>query len=292
MILPNFLVIGAARSGTTSLYYYLKQHPQVYMCPIKEPSFFAFEGESLAPTHRPSIVTNIKVYQKLFLDVSNETAIGDVSPAYLHVPKAPERIKHYVPDARLCAILRDPVERAYSAHLGHVADRGYPLASFAQAPERFRQGTLVQDGYIRRGFYHSHLRRYFDRFDRARIRVYLYKDFRDHPLDILRDICQFLGIEREFAPDMSVRYGTTGIPRSKLLRKLLIGWRELSPIRIARRPFVPIALRRVLFGLKNANTAKPLLPPDVRRQWIELYREDIMQLQELLQRDLSAWLEV
>jgi hypothetical protein len=120
MTMPNFLIIGAAKSGTTSLHHYLKQHPQVYMSQIKEPSFFAFEGTKPAipgPWKRwaaHNFITDIQAYRSLFQGVSDEVAIGEASTIYLVHPTAPQRIRHYVPDAKLIAILRDPAERAYS----------------------------------------------------------------------------------------------------------------------------------------------------------------------------------
>src|SRR5580765_3646808 len=121
MTLPNFLIIGAGKSGTTALYEYLKQHPQVYMSPVKEPRFFAFEGESVnfggpwGERLNPEVMAfnSIASYSALFEDVEDETAIGEASPIYLWAAKAAARIHRRVPDARLIAILRDPVERAY-----------------------------------------------------------------------------------------------------------------------------------------------------------------------------------
>ena len=115
MLIPNFLIIGSSRCGTTSLYRYLKQHPQIYMSPVKEPSFFSYEG--MKPNHRgPSdekfnrtAVTKIEDYGALFKDVTTETAIGEASTNYIYNPKASERINHYIPNARLLAILRHPV---------------------------------------------------------------------------------------------------------------------------------------------------------------------------------------
>src|SRR5438067_1321734 len=103
--LPTFLVIGAARSGTTSLYHHLRQHPAVYMSPVKEPNFFAAEGEDL-PYEGPGEpvmewVTDLDCYAGLFRDASSEKAIGEASPLYLYSPKAPERIHKCVPSAQL-----------------------------------------------------------------------------------------------------------------------------------------------------------------------------------------------
>src|SRR5690348_12453358 len=112
MTLPNFIVIGPPKTGTTSLNSYLKQHPQIFMCPIKEPGFFMLEGEPLA-SDRPAggySITNLADYQKLFEGVKKQTAIGEASTQYFYSQKAATRISHYVPGARLVTILRDPAE--------------------------------------------------------------------------------------------------------------------------------------------------------------------------------------
>src|SRR5215210_3583710 len=98
MTLPNFLVIGAMKSGTTALYYYLEQHPQIYMSPVKEPNFFCFEGREDLDGKS---ITRIGPYRDLFRHVSSEKAIGEASHCYLYEPKAAARIKYYVPNAKL-----------------------------------------------------------------------------------------------------------------------------------------------------------------------------------------------
>ena len=126
MTMPNFLIIGANKAGTTSIYSYLKQHPQIYMSPVKEPMFFTLEGKNIDRTEvsrqitLKTAVNDIEDYQALFQGVSNEKAIGEASTAYLHCPWCAERIKQYIPDVKLIAILRDPIERAYSNYLMYV----------------------------------------------------------------------------------------------------------------------------------------------------------------------------
>src|SRR3954452_17434204 len=123
MTMPNFLIVGAAKSGTTSLYYYLKQHPQVFVSPVKEPKFFAYEGEKVVyrgpgdAENNRRLVNNLADYRALFGGANGAKAIGEASPVYLYSPKACERIRHYLPDAKLFVILRDPAERAYPSFL-------------------------------------------------------------------------------------------------------------------------------------------------------------------------------
>ena len=108
MTMPNFLIIGAAKSGTSALYHYLRQHPQIYMSRRKETHFFGYEGRD-PHTNGPGdtiggAVTNLTDYQALFADVKDEIAIGEASPTYVYVPQACERIKQYIPQAKLILI--------------------------------------------------------------------------------------------------------------------------------------------------------------------------------------------
>jgi hypothetical protein len=298
--MPNFLIIGAAKAGTTSLYYYLKQHPEIYMSSVKEPKFFALEGEKLdfrgpgdRDAHRSS-VTEIEAYRRLFEGALNERAVGDASPVYIYSPKALERIKHYVPDAKLIAVLRDPVERAYSSFLHLVRDGREPLDDFARALQeeelRAKRNYAPIWHYKEGGFYYAQLSRYFEHFDERKIRVYLYEDLKTNPTGALRDAFWFLGVDESFVPDVSVRHNVGGVPRNKSLHAFLAG---SNPIKAGIKPFIPTGVRkRVAASLKTRNLHRPpQLSPELRRQLIEVYREDILKLQVLIQRDLSVWLE-
>lgn len=158
MILPNFLIIGAAKSGTSSIYDYLKQHPQIYMSSIKEPIFFAFEGEQidefgpfnddpLAKGTLTNSATNIDDYQALFRDVDGEKAIGEASVRYLYFSKSPNRIKKYIPEAKLIAILRNPVDRAYSHFLMNLRKQFEPLNDFSKALQAEEKRKLDNWGW-------------------------------------------------------------------------------------------------------------------------------------------------
>jgi len=298
--MPNFLIIGAIKTGTTSLYYYLKQHPQIYMSPVKEPGFFAFEGEKLdflVDTINKDFVaqlkTDIESYCELFKGVSREIAIGEASAMYLYNPKAPERIKYYIPNVKLIAILRNPVERAYSHFLQRVMKGLEPLKDFTQAiqEEETRIGNNERQSphYIQMGFYYIQLRRYFDRFNQNQIKVYLYEDLKDNPIGVLQDIFHFLGVDETFIPDTSLRHNVTGIPKSRLLHRFLT---RPNFIKAPFKPLFPEKLRkRIVMNLKNRNLVRPPLPPEVHNWLIRLYRDDILRLQDLIQRDLSKWLE-
>lgn len=294
--MPNFLIIGAAKAGTSALNSYLKQHPQIYMSPVKEPQFFAYEDQKL-DFHGPGIatiqnsITDIKAYSALFQEVSNETAIGEASTIYLYNPKAPERIRHYIPDAKMIAILRNPVDRAYSGYLMHVRE-GRETLDFAQALQA--EETRIRNNwsfghYTSWGFYYPQLRRYFDMFERDQIRVYLYEDMTGDAAGLLRDIFQFLNVEETFDPDLSVRYNVSGMPKNKAFHALV---KRPNPIKPVLKQLLPAWLKTSLKDrYLQYSDVKPQLAPEVRQQLLEVYRDDILKLQNLIQRDLSKWLE-
>jgi hypothetical protein len=307
MTMPNFLVVGAAKSGTTALYEYLKQHPQVFMSYSKEPHFFSFEGK------RPDFqgpgdkelyddigVSDIEVYRRLFRAVTKETAIGEASVYYLYLARARDRIRYYVPDMKIIAILRNPVERAYSNFLHMIRDGKEPLADFARALQA-EEGRIQNNWgplwhYKQVGFYYEQLKRYYEVFDREQIRVYLYEDLHDDPTTTVRDAYTFLGVDDAFTPDGSVSHNVSGVPKNKHVHALHQFLLKPHPIKAIFKPFLPVELRRALphrliNTLRNRTLAKPPFPIEVRRQLIEVYSEDILKLQELIQRDLSKWLQ-
>jgi Sulfotransferase family len=300
MVMPNFLIIGAAKAGTTALNDALIQHPQVYMSPRKEPNFFALEGEplnyaagSVQTAYLTHCVTDLATYCDRFSQVRGEIAIGEASPLYLYDPQAPERIQHYIPDAKLIAILRDPIERAYSNFLHHIRDGLETTSDFLEAvdqeEDRIANRWWWGFHYVKAGFYYEQLSRYFEQFGREQIKIYLYEDLsRDH-LATVQDTFQFLGIDATFAPDMSIRQNVTGIPKNRFLHSFL---NQKHPVKRLFKSFFPDNFRkRMILQLKNQNLDKPRLSPEARKKLLTVFREDTLKLQDLIQRDLSAWLQ-
>lgn len=293
MRLPDFLVIGAMKCGTTALYYYLDQHPEVYMSPVKEPDFLAFEGEEKAPRNA---ITDLASYAALFREAGSAGVAGEASHESLYRPRAVESILRHIPGARFIAVLRDPADRAYSHYLHLVRNGTEPLPDFEAVLAAERRGELG-DGfpfrsYIDRGFYHRQLLRYLEAFGEERVRVYLYEDLGSRPLWVMRDAFAFLGVDPGFVPDVSLRRNVSGVPRSRLLDALL---QRQSRLKNAAKTRLPAGARRRvaerLDRLKTWNLASPRpVRPETRRALVETYREDVMMLQGLIRRDLSGWL--
>jgi hypothetical protein len=297
-MMPNFLVIGAARSGTTSLYRYLGSHPEIYMSPVKEPNFFAqdegrFDFGASAPGQR--IRTRLSVfdsakYEALFAGVTDEKAIGEASPSYLGSPGAAERIQRTIPAARLIAILRHPAERAYTNYMGRLRDgRESSLDPYEAIGGALRGESPPwrSEVYISQGFYHERLRPFYERFDRKQIQVCLFDDFVRDPRAVLRGLFSFLGVDPGFELSTSTVHNPSGRITNPLLR---FAWVKSKPLGARLGTRVPSSIHAAVWRLIQRNLSRPPLPADLRAALIERYRPDVLALEKLLGRDLSNWL--
>lgn len=297
--LPTFIIVGAAKSGTTALYEYLRQHPDIFMSPLKEPRFFAVEGEAepfggpFADIENSVSISSIEEYYACFKDVKSEKAIGEASTLYLYHPKAPAGIQRYIPHAKLIAILRDPVERAYSGYLMHLMQKR-EVVSFEEAladEPRRKQENWIWGRYEEVGHYAEQLRRYISRFGRDQIRVYLYEDLKADAGTLVADVFRFLEVDASYAVDTAMRHNVSGVPKNRFL-DAVIGQRPTRYQLSRLRPYLPQKLIQVRDRMRRNNLVRPEVDPQIRARLIPQFRDDILWLQDFLDRDLSAWLQV
>jgi hypothetical protein len=296
MTLPNFLIIGAPKAGTTSLHYVLSQHPQVFMCPVKEAGFFWAYGQAFdasgpgADKLRNRLVTERDEYEKLFRGAEGYPAVGESSVRYLSAPSAPEIIHQLAPQMKLIVSLRQPAERAFSAFSHNLRDGLEPCHNFADAILQDRKG-LRDDWsfcrYLDRGFYYQSLKRYLEYFPREQMHISLLEDLKDDSHGLMRRIYRFLGIDEQFQPDADQVHNKSGIIRNPVLRFM---WTRSNSLRSAIRPLLPPRLRHAAFEWVIQDLEKLPFPKEQRAELTDYYRQDIMQLQDLLDRDLSHWL--
>lgn len=300
MPLPNFLILGAAKAGTTSLYQYCRQHPSIFVPELKEPRFFALEGKEIEPQDpvNQNTITQLDDYQKLFAEVTTETAIGEASPAYFPDPGAPARVAKYLESPKLIVILRNPIDRAYS-HFLFAVQKGFepPDATFLDA---IHKPTVVVGDWVRErpyvdsGMYHLHLTRWLEEFDEEQINVCFFEDLVANPGQFARDIYAFLGVDATFQPTTDVKFAKSGVPQNRRLHQMLAHPSKLKKtIKQSLPKGVVVQLRKTLGPLRtrlaNRNLVKPEMPPEARVVLSDMYRDDIEQLEELLRRDLSSW---
>ncbi|HBE17786.1 MAG TPA: sulfotransferase [Cyanobacteria bacterium UBA11149] len=299
MNLPNFLILGVQKAGTTSIYNYLRQHPQVYMSPVKETNFLERDWEKENPRlenkYKEGKIDSFEKYCHLFANVTDEIAIGEVSPNYLfNYQSSSELIQRYIPHAKLIAILRHPVERAYSDYLMNIRD-GVHKGNHTNFSDqiKFRSDRSFP---IRKGFYYTPLNYYFDKFSPEQIKVFLYEDLCQDPVSLLQNIFRFIGVDDSFIPDISQKAQVAKVPKSNFLNNLI---KTKNPIRKAiasgMGSIFPLEIRHkirdsIIQMNSQEKTANPLSSKD-RQELINLYREDIIKLQDLIHRDLSGWLK-
>ncbi len=292
MTLPNFLITGAMKAGTTSLYNYLNQHPAIFMSPNKEPGYMSFgDTVNCKETKKlfPNRVCSYRDYELLFQQVRDEKAIGEATTSYLDCLRAPARIKELLPNVKLIAILRDPAERAYSHFLYNKKMFVEELPTLEIALKEERNRVIDKFGYrykyLGKGFYFKQLSYYLKFFKEGQFKILLFDDLKNEPIKLLQEIFTFLEVDETFEPDISIKYNTSGVWRNDAIKSFLKQWHTLRLL-VEKRvsPRIVSYLGRIIMKPQNCN-------PSLRREMIRQYRPDILQLQHLIQRDLSTWLQ-
>ncbi|MEO8383332.1 MAG: sulfotransferase [Acidobacteriota bacterium] len=274
MTLPNFLIIGAAKGGTTSLYHYLRQHPDIYMSPMKEPNYYTEEDQLFGKRS----VRSRSEYEQLFDGVNGEHAIGEATARYLNAIGGVSRIKADLPGVRVIATLRQPAERGYSAYLMRFTDS----LEWTSAEEVLQPGNYQFES----GLYHAKLQRYFDTLPREQIKVILFDDLIARPGETVRSLFTFLGVDPDFAVDTSIRFNPTFSPRfvrlTRLFNATATTMARIAPWATSTGLGKP--LRRMLLRKPDP------IPPTLWRRLTDQYRDDIIATGKLIERDLSHWL--
>ncbi len=310
--LPTFFLAGVPKAGTTSLFYYLDQHPQIFMSPIKEPHFFAPEirAENCQPQHRAriesesrsldeflsgpmrekrfgGIITEWDDYVRLFAGARDELALGEASVCYVWSREAAVLIAEKIPDAKILVMLRDPVERAFSQYV-HGVGEGAIRWSFREHIERNlrhrSQEICVHYPFLELGMYFEQLDRFLKQFGRN-VWVGFHEDFRKRPRDTFSEICGFLGVSDEFSPDMQRRHLEAQIPRARVVASL-----KRSRLWGAAAKFAPRSLRQVARRALNRRSGSVTISREDRHYLVDYYCEDILKLAALLDRNLDGWL--
>lgn len=283
---PDFLIVGAPKCGTTSLFHYLGEHPQIYTPPEKEPHFYSYVKEE-----RPHWgIEEAENYTSLFQEANPEQLCVEASTWYLYSDTAAEQIRRFAPDTKCIALLRQPVDRAYSAWSFQV-QHGWETLSFEQAiaaeERRIENGKGWDFHYLDTGLYSDQVRRFYNQLGRDQVRVCLFDDFQDDTDAVVQDVLSFLGLDPTGASDTETIHNPTRLLRSQVLNHVL----GASSLRQVARQILPESVRSVLREKIQQLNEKPRSPldPSFRKTLTERIWPDIERLEHLIGADLSRW---
>ncbi|SHI67074.1 Sulfotransferase domain-containing protein [Mesonia phycicola] len=292
--LPNFLIVGAAKCGTTSLHNYLMQHPQVFMSKVKEPKYFSSQvvefpfkglGDDLVESE---LYKNFSDYKVLFSDSKDEKIIGESSADNLYyssqvIPLIKEKLGD---DIKIIILLRNPIQRAYSAYMHLKRDLREEEENFQAAlaleQERIANNYEFIWHYKKAGLYSQDIINYQKAF--KNVKVILNDDLKKEPEQELEQICNFLEIDKDFEFNLEQNFNSSGAIKNKFLQKILA---SRSPSKRKLGKLIPSAIKD---KLKSKNLKKVKLSDNDRKTLSLYYKDEIQKIEKLLNRDLSNWL--
>ncbi|WP_114752588.1 sulfotransferase family protein [Pleomorphovibrio marinus] len=296
---PNFIIIGAHKAGTTALYNFLSQHPEIFMSKVKEPKYFAFKDEKKTFTgfNDPANIReycNEKKYFELFSDVKNEKLIGEASTIYLYDERSVYNIKNRLGNIKIIACLRNPIDRAYSNYLYARRDGREDISNFRKAldieDERIKSGWGPLWHYKKKGIYSKSIKKYLEVFGKDNVKIVFYDDLINNATETLHDVFKFLNVNDFVTIDITKKYNVSGIPKNKVINNLLEGKFRFK--KIIKRCFP----NSFLINLKNSisqhnlKKAKPISFED-RSYLIKYYKNDIKELMKITNKNLNHWLK-
>lgn len=295
---PDFFIVGAPKAGTTALYSYLRQHPEIYMPQRKEMHFF---GSDIQSTH---FVRDLRQYLSAFSGASDHKRVGEASVWYLYSKRAASEIKSFSPSASILIMLRNPVDMLYSLHSQFLYNGSEDIEDFESAlnaEEDRKKGLRIPPAvhfpeclYYRETVrYAEQVKRYFDAFGKENVHIIIYDDFKDNPSASYQQTLIFLGVSRHFKPDFTIVNPNKSV-RSKAVRSFLSNPQEHSQRFL--KTLVPRFVRTNLWKtLKRLNTRyEPRTPMGtaLRMRLQAEFAEEVDGLSNLIGRDVTRWAEI
>ena len=291
---PDVFIVGAPKSGTTSLYTYLKQHPDIFMSEIKEPQYFA--ADTLQHQRR---IRTLPEYMDCFAAAEREQRIGEASTAYLGSASAARELKKFNPNAQIIVMLRNPIDVMYSLHserlfsnMEHIRNFEHAINSTETRTWRagpFRKQPVIRVGYREATHFSEQVQRYFEGFGRERVHVIIYEDLTMNCDAVYERVLSFLNVRPQSQP--SIKLNANKRARSQSLHAFL----NHPPrwVHGAIRSLVPDNIRpsvvRCFYKANVVTEPRPLMDERLRKRLQKEYEQEVVQLSEVLKRDLTAW---
>ena len=284
---PNFFIVGAPKAGTTSLYKYLENHPDVFMSALKETNFFSYqEIEEQKLYYKEKGIGDWKNYLTLFENAGGKKAIGEASVSYLFYPKTAAAIKEKYIEARIIIMLRNPVERALS-HYFMDYKMGYMNRKFSDIVFRSRETHLQKmqyQQYIELGLYAEQVKRYIDAFGREKVMLIFFEDFKANTASEVKRLYRFLNVEEKFLVDTTQKHNAFQTPRNKFFLALY----RFDGLRKILKNILPASLLKKIKSSLMTDK-KEAVDENTIAHLKKLFEPDVRELEKLLNRDLKSW---
>lgn len=277
MILPNFLICGAQKAGTTALYEYLSQHPDVLMSRPKETWFFDANYDK-----------GLEWFASHFEAYDGESAVGEATARTMFIPEAAPRVAEHLPEAKLIFVLRNPIDRAYSQY--HYAIQTGQVQTNCPFHKLIRdEQSEFRKEMIQRGMYARQIGRFAEYFDDDQMKILFHKDLCQNPKKTVAKTYSFLGVSTAFAPNLSGKHNVTRYPSSlQVYYWLLRCWRPLREFADSQIPRISAALRRFARS-KLFTTDRPEMREQSRNYLRKIYSDPNAQLEKQIDRKLTHW---
>jgi hypothetical protein len=280
---PNFFIVGTPKSGTTSLFNYLEQHPNIFVPKIKEPHYFS-SAEVENSYYKIPIINNLEDYLNLYKEASNSKAIGDFSTSYLYNLECAEKIKKFNYEAKIIILLRNPVDRAVSHYLMDY-NLGYVKVSLMEILKDPVRNAKHYQQYVSRGFYNDQIKNYFKHYDKSNILIVLSDDFFNNPSNIIAKIFEFLEVNKTFKPNFGNIYNKYSVPKYNFVK-----WLKRSSALNRSFNYVPLSIKtkiKSIFIIQNVKKPELLEEKLILK---ELFNQDLKNTSREIKKDLKIWL--
>ena len=276
-MLPQFLVAGAAKSGSSTLYHYLSLHPEVFMPDEKEPAFFSKYYDK-----------GVDWYESLFSEAQSGQVAGEATVEYMVNPDSPVRIAKLLPDIKLIFILRNPVDRAWS-HYWHRVKNGEDARQF---DEIMKSDDIFQEYFVQYGLYYKCLKRYYDIFNNDQIKIIILEDAKkDFPATI-RKLYSFIGVSAEYNVESVKVKNKSAMFKSGLLARTSAKIRKLEGVKGALPDFLLLPMRAIFQEINKANLKDweyPLLADNHRKELNDIFAKDVQRLDSICHGVSQLW---
>ncbi|SHJ83169.1 Sulfotransferase domain-containing protein [Tangfeifania diversioriginum] len=296
---PNFFIVGTAKSGTTTLYYHLSKHKDVFFSKHKEPYFFSTKYVNLPHNgpednindERRKKLSSINHYLKLFVNAKDQKILAEASTDYLYYSKTANDISKFNPNSKILIVLRNPIERAFSAYY-HQVNKGRETLSFSDALKKEESRIENNFSFIWRykqmGLYSKQIQHYLNVFPSENIKILLFDDIKNDVNKVIKEILNFLEIDTKLYVDKSVKQRVTGIHKNKTINYL---FEKPNAVKRIFKSIIPLKIRSKLKNnISNWNIKKPEMSISDRKYLIDYFKNDIKLTENIIGRDLSSWI--